>query len=303
MSPSLIVESKSTVAWRIRRLLMLSARANLLLAVSVAASTWTVQVVAGLRAEPVAPLAMGLVYYAIYAMDRAVDHGADELTHAERAGFSRRNARILWTTALAAYAVALGLAAPRGVGSIAAVCIPLAAVLLYSFPVVPPALAGRIGFSRVKEVFVLKNVWVAGTQAASVPLIAASAGGEVADPTVLVAAAAFLFGRWWINTVFFDVRDEAGDRANGLRTVPVVLGGARTLRLLHLGNAVLGAACLAAPAAGMVDRRFALLAASSVYGAWYLWRMQRGDDPHFLCDVVADGELAVQAGVVALAMA
>jgi 4-hydroxybenzoate polyprenyltransferase len=281
---------------------MLSARANVLLATSVAASAWMVQVLCGLTASPVAPAILALVYYAIYALDRAADHGDDARTHAERAAFSRRNARAMWISAIAAYALALALAAPYGAWSAVAALIPLAALLLYSFPVVPPPLARRLGFARVKEVLVLKNVWVGVTQATSVPLLAVSVDGGASDPAPVLAMAAFILGRWWINATLFDVRDEEGDRANGLRTVSVVLGRARTLRLLHAGNALLAAVFVALPLLGVVDRRFALLAFSSAYAAWYLWRMQRGGDAHFLCDVVADGELLVQAGVVAVAL-
>ena len=43
--------------------------------------------------------------------------------------------------------------------------LPLAAVLLYSFRILPPAVARRVGFARIKEILVLKNVWVAATLA------------------------------------------------------------------------------------------------------------------------------------------
>lgn len=46
----------------------------------------------------------------------------------------------------------------------------------------------------------------------------------------------------------------AGDRANGLRTVPVVLGRACTLRLLHAANAALAAAAIAGPLLGWARR-------------------------------------------------
>ncbi|HET6764362.1 MAG TPA: UbiA family prenyltransferase, partial [Longimicrobiaceae bacterium] len=283
---------------RARRALEWAARANLLLAVSMAAATWMLYVLLEMPVQPRVPAIVGLVFYGVYAMDRAADHGDDAHTHLERARFSRAHAGRMWGTALTAYAAALVLAVPLGVRGVAAALLPIAALLLYSFRLVPPWLARRIGVSRVKEVLVLKNVWVAATLAGTPTLLMAAARDAASGAPALWPAAAFLFGRWWINTLLFDVRDEAGDRRNGLRTVPVALGRARTLRLLHAANAALGAAVLAAALSGAIPARMALLAASSLYAAWYLHRMQAAGDPHFLCDVVADGELLVQAGVV-----
>lgn len=285
---------------RTRALLVLLARWNLVLALGMAGMTLAAQTLAGLPREPLAALAVFLTLYSVYSLDRAAEPDADGLTHPERARFSRTNAGLMRATALAAYATALPLAwayaGPRGA---AAVLLPLAAVLVYSFPFLPAPLARRLGFSRLKEVLVLKNVVVAATLAAT-PTLLLAAGGADARPA-LAGVGLFLFGRWWINTVLFDLRDEAGDRANGIRTVPVVLGRARVLRLLHAANLALGAAALAAPLLLPLPSAFALLAAGSVYAWGYLRAMGTGADEHFVCDVVADGELLVLSALVLLA--
>jgi 4-hydroxybenzoate polyprenyltransferase len=285
----------SAVPRRIRAPLTFLAHANVILALSQAAATWIVQAVAGLPHDPVPPLVAFLAFYGVYSLDRAADARADLHTHAERAGFSTRNAAFLWSSALLASAGAVALAAARGRTSVMAALLPAAALLVYSFPVLPAPLARRLGVRRVKEVLVLKNVHVAGTLAATAALLASA--GTSARPAAVVAAGLFLFGRWWINTLVFDLRDEDGDRTNGVRTVPVVLGRARTLRLLHAGNVLLAAAVIAASVLRLAPPGFALLAASSAYAWAYLRAMARGGDPHFLCDVVADAELMVLAAV------
>lgn len=282
----------------IRAFLVLLARENLILAVSMGAITRVAQGMAGMASEPVAPLIVTLVFYAVYTLDRAADAGADARTHPERARFSRRNAGRMRATAAAAYVLALGLAAGQGASSVAVALLPLGAVILYSYPILPRALARRVGFARLKEVPVLKNVWVSLTLAATAVLLPVTIAGGAPRWAPVAAMGAYVFGRWWINTLFFDLRDEAGDRANGLRTVPVLLGRARTLRLLHGANALLGAAALAAPLLGAAPARFALLATGSVYAWGYLRAFAAGVDPHFLCDVVADGELLVLSAVV-----
>lgn len=285
----------------LRAFLMMLARENLLLAVAMGAATFVVQVMEELPAEPLSPLVVMLAFYAIYSLDRAGDAGADDLTHPERARFSRRNARRMRVASLAAYALALALAATRGPRAVAVALLPLAALLLYSFRTVPPNIARRLGFARIKEIFVLKNVWVAATLAGTATLLPVATAGTAPRWPAAAAMGGFLLGRWWINTLVFDLRDETGDRANGLRTVPVVLGRAGTLRLLHTGNVALAAATLAVPVFGWARPLFALLAASSVYVWLYLRAIAAGGDPHFLCDVVADGELLLLSVLVLLA--
>jgi len=284
-----------------RAFLVMLARENLLLAIGMGAITLVAQGMLRLPAEPLSPLIVLLAFYAIYSLDRAGDADADALTHPERARFSRRNARRMRIASLAAYALALALAATQGGWAMAVALLPLAALLLYSFRIVPPGIARRVGFARIKEIFVLKNVWVAATLAGTATLLPIAAADAAPRWPAAVAMGGFLFGRWWINTLVFDLRDEVGDRANGLRTVPVVLGRARTLRVLHAGNAALAAAAIAVPLLGWARPLFALLAASSVYVWLYLRALAAGGDPHFLCDVVADGELLVLSALVLIA--
>lgn len=284
-----------------RAFLEMLARENLLLAAAMGAVTLVAQAMVELPPEPRSPLIVGLAFYAIYSLDRAGDADADGLTHPERARFSRRNARRMRIASLAAYALALALAATGGWAAVAVALLPMAALLLYSFRIVPPPIARRVGFARIKEIFVLKNVWVAATLAATATLLPVAITDAAPRWPAAAAMGGFLFGRWWINTLVFDLRDETGDRANGLRTIPVVLGRARTLRLLHAGNLILAAAAVAVPLLGWARPFFALLAASSVYAWIYLRRLAAGGDPHFLCDVVADGELLVLSALVLLA--
>jgi 4-hydroxybenzoate polyprenyltransferase len=287
----------------LRASLVLLARGNLLLAFSVAASVWLVQVMARLPVEPISPLIAFLVMYAIYSLDRAAEaDAADRLTHPERARFCRRNARLMQGSALVAYGVALVLAGRQGAWSFAVALLPLAAVLLYSFPFLPASIARRVGFSRLKEVLVVKNVVVSATLAAVPTLLPVAAAGGAPDMAPVWTTGLFLFGRWWVNGVLFDVRDEAGDRANGIRTVPVVLGGERTLTLLHGVNTVLALVALVVPLFGLVPMGFALLGVSSLYAWGYLRRIASGGDVHFLCDVVSDGELLVLVGGLVLFM-
>ncbi|HEX6911018.1 MAG TPA: UbiA family prenyltransferase [Longimicrobium sp.] len=298
--PPAAAPARRGAAGALRAFLVMLARENLVLALAMGAITRVVEVMAELPPEPLSPLVVALAFYAVYTLDRAGDVDADDRTHPERARFSRRNARRMRVASLAAYALALALAAMRGGWAPAVALLPFAALLLYSFRIVPPGIARRVGFARIKEIFVLKNVWVAATLAGTATLLPIAMAEAAPRGPAAAAMGGFLLGRWWINTLVFDLRDEAGDRANGLRTVPVVLGRARTLRLLHAGNVALAGAALVVPLLGWARPLFALLAASSVYAWVYLRALAAGGDPHFLCDVVADGELLLLAALVLL---
>lgn len=269
------------------------AYAQVILAGAAAVGTWMVQILARLPARPEPIVAVGLVFFSIYALDRtAAEPETDALNHPERERFTRRHARKLLGLAVAAYAVALGLAALEGWGRVCLLLLPLLAVVLYSFPFVPRPLARLLGFSRLKDILVIKNVVMATTFATTLTLAPVPARGA-AEVRTLAALWLFLFVRFFINSVVFDLRDEHGDRLKGIRTLPVVMGARRSRRLLHALNLALGVFALVIPMLGWAPPAFAALAVGTPFATGYLRRMAGTGSLHFLCDVVVDGELYV----------
>lgn len=267
------------------------AYAQLVLAGAAAVGTWMVQVLAELPRDPAPSVAVLLVFFSIYTLDRvAAEPETDALNHPERERFARRHARKLLGLAGAAYAVALVLAVRGGRGRLLVLVLPLVAVVLYSFPFVPRPLARRLGFARLKEILVVKNGVMAGTFATTLTLAPLPQHGVRALRT-LAALWGFLFVRFFINSVVFDLRDVHGDRLHGIRTLPVVLGCDRTRWLLHALNLALGAFALAVPGLGLGPPAFAALAVGTPLATWYLRRISGAAPMHFLCDVVVDGEL------------
>jgi 4-hydroxybenzoate polyprenyltransferase len=278
---------------RLRSVLVMLAHVHVLLAGAVAVSTWMVQRMMGLEAELAPCLGAFLTFFSIYALDRvAAEPEADAINHPERESFSRRHARVLLGLAVAAYVISLGLGARKGLGGFLVMLLPLAGVLVYSFPFVPRPLAHWLGFRRLKEVLVVKNALVASIFASTVTLVPMPTKGKAATGTFTVMWV-FFFVRFFINTVVFDMRDEQGDRQCGIRTLPVVLGPERTRRLLHGMNLALGVFLLLAPALGVAPPAFSALAVGTPLATWYLNRTAQPGSMHFLCDVVVDGELYV----------
>lgn len=278
---------------RLRSGLMILAHTHVLMAGAAAVGTWIVQVLTGLPMAIEPCLSVFLVFFSIYTLDRvAAEPETDAINHPERERFSRRHARELLGLACTAYVIALALAARGGVVRFLVMLLPLVAVLAYSFPFVPRPLVQRLGFRRIKEILLAKNAVVAGTFAVTLTLASLPAEGG-ADFGRLALVGGFLFLRYFINAVVFDIRDEHGDRFKRIRTLPVVLGSTRTRRLLHVLNGVLGLYLIVVPALGIAPASFSALAVGAPLAMWYLGQTGQQTSLHFLCDVVVDGELYV----------
>jgi 4-hydroxybenzoate polyprenyltransferase len=269
---------------------MTLAHVHVLLGGAVGVGTWMVQRVAGLPPSLAPCLGAFLTFFSIYALDRvAAEPEADAINHPERQRFARRHARVLLGLAIGAYALALVLGAYEGLGRFLVMLLPLAGVLVYSFPFVPRPLARFLGFRRLKEILVVKNALVASIFASTVTLAPIPAEGKLTGAIVVMWV--FFFVRGFINTVVFDIRDEEGDRRHGIRTLPVVLGPERTRKVLHGLNLGLGVFLLLVPALGLAPPAFSALAVGTPLATWYLNRTAQGGSMHFLCDVVVDGEM------------
>jgi 4-hydroxybenzoate polyprenyltransferase len=137
---------------------------------------------------------------------------------------------------------------------------------------------------------VLKSVWVAsawGFGPGLLPLVLAGV------PLDHLALAAFVFTtvRMFVNTVFFDLGDVVGDRAEGVATIPVRFGFLATRRMLNLLNLGFGLGMFGLTLGGWLPPIAHVLNGLTLYAAFYLSRAKsEQSEIGFTCDVVADGE-------------
>ncbi|MGC4065716.1 MAG: UbiA family prenyltransferase [Polyangiaceae bacterium] len=100
-----------------------------------------------------------------------------------------------------------------------------------------------------------------------------------------------VFVRAFVNCVVFDLRDTNGDRAHGIRTLPVVLGIRRTRHLLQTINAFAAVLIgLAVSLALLPWTKAMLLQCTTLYGIWYVGATETTSDLDLHCDVFVDGE-------------
>jgi 4-hydroxybenzoate polyprenyltransferase len=172
--------------------------------------------IGGLPLDPVACLAVFLTTFAVYSFDKVSGSKEDLLNTLERAILAKYPIKKL---AALSYLLAIILIAATDVWRLPSVLVFGLSGLLYT---------ARISGVRPKDVPGAKNLIVAGSTAVCyVGLI----GGSWA---LYVLAFLVIF----IDTVLFDMRDIIGDRAAGVRTLPVIIGRVYTQMILILANII-----------------------------------------------------------------
>jgi 4-hydroxybenzoate polyprenyltransferase len=160
----------------------------------------------------VASILVFLVTFAIYSLDKVSGSLEDLQNTPERTRLARWPIKQVAACSYAAAVIVVLLADPP---KLPYVLIPGIAGALYT---------ARIAGHRPKDIPGLKNILVAAATA----LCYAGLIDGAARQYVLIFLLIF------IDTVIFDMRDIIGDRANDVRTIPVMLGTSRTVALLAI---------------------------------------------------------------------
>lgn len=272
-----------------RALLLRLAYSNLWLALTASGLALGALALAGLPLDPVALSLPFASMFAVYTVDKVLgfDPVADAANDPDRSWFIARRGRALLGLAAAGLLLAGALAARRGWLPLALLVAPLGVGVAYGWKLLPASFRYR----RLKDITGVKSLSVALTWGLCCALLPASYLGAPLADRALGVAFAWITALFLINTIYFDLGDIAGDRADGIRTVPVVLGYART-RALLVALALLKAAGLAAAAlAGWVPPLAHALNLLTLLELGFL-AAARGEDADigFVCDVVVDGE-------------
>lgn len=164
----------------------------------------------------VAPIAVGLVTFAVYNANNLTDLDEDAVNSPRCAAFVERHSRAIAGVCAIAAVLALALAwIAGGFLAVAVVLVPVVTGVLYSVPI-----AGR----RLKDVFALNTVLVAGAWAVTVTYLPVAVVDGAVSSIHTIPVCAILFLRTVVSVEVFNVRDVAGDRASGVSTLPATLG-------------------------------------------------------------------------------
>ena len=232
-------------------------------------------VLLGAAANLHACLSVFLTVFSVYSLNKLTDIKEDAINFPERLGFLAGRTRLVLVYSLGAYALAVLLVALEKPVAIPIIFIPLIANALYSSRLIP-------GLPRLKDIPFMKNLVVAISWALVCVLIPA-AYSERLDAKVLLIIC-FMALKSIINTVLYDVRDVAGDKENGIITVPILLGLEKTsLILLAVNSSLLPLAISTKGIAGQ------LMVGMIAYGYIYILYFSKKKNP-FSLDLFVDGE-------------
>lgn len=230
-------------------------------------------------------IVLSFVVFSVYNLNRKTDTTEDSLNHCERFRVTSQYAKFLYWGALATYAIAFLLSAFQGFPALAICSIPLICGLLYSLPVLPRWL----GYQRLKEIPVVKNLVVSFSWALSFSLIPVVLSGAVFGVRTMIV---FLFIFTWtvVASILPDIRDRVGDAATGIRTIPVLIGAGKTELILTVFNMLSGFLVLALGNGILSGPGFWTAGVSLAYSQGCILLVNRGWDNNVACDVLSDGQ-------------
>ncbi len=217
-----------------------------------------------------------LISFSVYSLDKIADLDKDVVNMPHRRSFIYGRKRLVISASLAAYLIASLLTLSSMPDALPIILIPMVANAFYGMRLLP-------GVPRLKDIPVMKNVVVASTWALITTLMPAFSAGHLVAGNIAIVGY-FMFVKTFVDTVLYDMRDVEGDRVNGVRTVPVILGrGWATAGLLAVNSTLL-------PLLMFMQGDLRLFAALLIiYGYGYILYFRNEINPVFL-DLLVEGE-------------
>ncbi|HOL43494.1 MAG TPA: UbiA family prenyltransferase [Methanothrix sp.] len=236
--------------------------------------TYMASLLLGIEPSMTICFAVFLVSFSVYTLDKLVDLDRDVSNMPARKQFLYSRRRIFLALALSAYLAATLIMAYVRPAALPLVFVPVIANAFYGMRLLP-------WLPRLKDIPVMKNVVVGSAWAVVTVLIPVFYSGY---SNSWIPVLYFIFIKTFIDTVLYDIRDLAGDRLSGVRTMPVILGEKLTVLLLLLLNTTILPVSLLLPGDG---RGIAL--ALTLYGYAYIAYLRRRRNPVVL-DMLVEGE-------------
>lgn len=273
---------------------------NLILAASTAAASAITLFILCIDIEYQPLLIIFLITFASYTFNRYTDK-EDRINHPKRADYIQRHGKTLISAAVVSYILALIVAWQANTITFVITLVPGVAISLYSIKWIPNKLRGMLGGSRIKEFYLIKNIFVAAIWSFGVVFLPLSYFKEEVSLTALFLWLFFL-GRFVINTIMFDLKDIEGDPKFNIKSLPVKIGWNNSLIALNVLNLLLYAIIgLATVFENLPFMLFVVISLATIYSRWYLdFASKNRPHIHVICDVLVDAEYIVTASLLAL---
>lgn len=232
----------------------------------------------GVEVKPIILLIAFLATFSVYNMNRATDRAEDSINRPRAAS---RNILFFLVSSMIASASCLLLSASVGAQALSVIVTSLIVSIFYSVKLSPST-------PRLKEIVGLKSVLVAFSWGFTGALLPASS--QAVDVTKIVMAFTYVFIQILVNTILCDVRDMDGDRASGVKTLPIALGLSATRKLLFIVNTFLFPWLLYCLTQGLFLEYMPALFFGMGYGYLIIWAFSRKGCNRLLVELAVDGE-------------
>ncbi len=227
-----------------------------------------------------------LFSFGAYTLNRASDFEEDRVSHPERTSYLEARRRQLPVLAVASFALGYALALARNLLFFFGLLLPLLLAIAYS--VGSKRLVKVLGFARLKEGLLVKNMAVSFGWSL-IPVLVGLYYLEL--PIAVLALCPFIFMRLMVNTIFFDARDVIADVEFGVRTLPSSIGLARSWRLMNAIDIASAAYVAGLAAVGVLPAFAAVFVLFTPYSlAYRYYSLRSTKHGNSLRDLVADGE-------------
>ncbi|MGD9125563.1 MAG: 4-hydroxy-3-methylbut-2-enyl diphosphate reductase [Desulfarculaceae bacterium] len=235
-----------------RRVFRFMVRSQILVALGAAAMTIAASLLQDLPLNPTL-LGVSLCYiYAMHILNQFLDTEAGQYNEPDRAQFLAKHKLFLIGSGVVSSLAAIVLCALLGKIPFILVAVMSILGLLYSVPVVPRGLERRFGINSLKDIPGSKTMSAALAWALIVALLPVVVYQKL-EPWPTFLAFFFTGVMVFVRCAWFDILDVQGDLIVGKETIPIVLGEAKTRRLLWGLTAGLGVVLFLAPLLGMAS--------------------------------------------------
>jgi 4-hydroxybenzoate polyprenyltransferase len=159
--------------------------------------------------------------------------------------------------------------------------------IAYSYRIIPGFTSDR---HRIKEITAVKNIAIALCWTCSILISPFVFSNEKIDLdysfTLLLIS---LFILIFVNSLFGDIRDKAGDKLAGVRTIPVVFGRSACYRSIVLLSGLWLSWIISSYAHHAIDRDyFCFLSAVGIYPLSYFMAYHWGVKSTFILDIICE---------------
>ena len=232
----------------------------------------------GVEIKPIILLIAFLATFSVYNMNRATDRAEDSIN---RPRVASRSLLFFLVPSMIASASCLLLSASVGTQALSVIVTSLIASIFYSVKLSP-------SIPRLKEIVGLKSVLVAFSWGFTGALLPASS--QAVDVAKMVMAFTYIFIQILVNTILCDIRDMDGDRASGVKTIPIALGLSATKKLLFIVNTLMFPWILYCLTQGLFLKYVPALFFGVGYGYLIIYVFSRKGCNRLLVELAVDGE-------------